>query len=222
MEMMEKKKLLLVAVSIGVILVIVVGAAIMVSKPGSGDIVTPVVSSMDSAYSRSANTDLATLSGDAFRGLQDPNEVSPVQETYIANNGSDVTVKTVINVPAPSTAAVPDAKPVPVAKSAPAVKPQVEPVRAKPSTTESKKTYRDFWVQAGSFSTRDRADGVKSTLGTKGISAIVTNQEINGNTYYRVRVGPYTSQNEADYWLAMIKSIDGFQESQIWESRSFR
>jgi DedD protein len=37
-----------------------------------------------------------------------------------------------------------------------------------------------------------------------------------------VRVGPYTSQNEADYWLALIKSIDGFGESQIWQNNAFR
>jgi DedD protein len=39
---------------------------------------------------------------------------------------------------------------------------------------------------------------------------------------YRVRIGPYTSQNEADYWLAMVKSIDGFEKSQVWETQSLR
>ena len=93
---------------------------------------------------------------------------------------------------------------------------------SKSASSAPKKAFRDYWVQAGSYSTRERADGVKNSLSIKGISAIVSNQEINGNTFYRVRIGPYTPQNEADYWLAMVKSIDGFQDSQIWESQSFR
>ncbi|MDR2471524.1 MAG: SPOR domain-containing protein, partial [Treponema sp.] len=113
--------------------------------------------------------------------------------------------------------AEPAPRPAPAAPAKPAA-----PVKPAVSAPASKKAYRDFWVQAGSFSTRERADGVKSTLDTKGIAAVITNQDINGSTYYRVRVGPYTSQNEADYWLAMIKSIDGFQNSQVWESQSYR
>ncbi|MDR2049446.1 MAG: SPOR domain-containing protein, partial [Treponema sp.] len=117
----------------------------------------------------------------------------------------------------------------------PAIKPQSPqqvsqpvqrtPIPAKPAASvvpPPKKTYNDFWVQAGSFSTRERADGVKKTLDEKGIAAIITNQQINGQSFYRVRIGPYTSHNEADYWLAMIKSIDGFEGSQVWESQSKR
>ena len=206
----------------GVFLVIVVSAAILVFRPGSAVAAAPEVASV-TGPNRSATTDPATWSrDDSFRGLQDPGSASPINDTYIDSDNA----KTVISVPKPATAAVPDVAPAAKPAAKPAVKPadQTKPVTgsAKPASDDPKKAYRDYWVQAGSFSTRERADGVKSTLGTKGISAIVTNQEINGNTFYRVRVGPYTSQNEADYWLAMIKSIDGFQESQIWESQSFR
>jgi hypothetical protein len=30
-----------------------------------------------------------------------------------------------------------------------------------------------------------------------------------------VRVGPYTSQAEADYWLSLIKMLEGFEDSQV-------
>jgi len=211
---MEKKKLLLVAVSVGVFLVIVVSAAILVFRPGSDIVSTSAVSSISSGPDRSAYTDPTALSRDeTFRELQDPNSASPVHDSDTAN--------TVISVPKPATAVVPSVAPAEKPAPKPAAKPAAT-VQEKPAPAAPKKSSRDYWVQAGSFSTRERADGVKGTLGTKGITAIVTNLEINGNTYYRVRVGPYTSQNEADYWLAMIKSIDGFQESQIWESQSFR
>jgi DedD protein len=239
---MEKKKLLLVAVSVGVFLVIVVSAAILIFKPSDDATSVASVSSnvgmnQTPGTQRSVTTNPAEIAAnDAYRGIQNPAAISPIQENYIniygdagmkvdSKGDAATTTTTVINVPKPSTAAVPEPKP--VVQAAPAPKPAAKPApvaQPKPEAAPPapKKSYRDFWVQAGSFSTRERADGVKSTLGTKGISAIVTNQDINGNMFYRVRLGPYTSQNEADYWLAMVKSIDGFQESQIWESQSFR
>jgi DedD protein len=82
--------------------------------------------------------------------------------------------------------------------------------------------YDAFWVQTGSFSTRVRADGAKGTLAEKGITSIIENRDVEGKTYYRVRVGPYTSQNEADYWLSLVKTINGFEESQVWKSQARR
>jgi DedD protein len=38
---------------------------------------------------------------------------------------------------------------------------------------------------------------------------------VDGQTWYRVRVGPYTSENEAGYWLALVRAINGFDQSQI-------
>jgi DedD protein len=243
---MEKKKLLLVAVSVGVFLVIAVSAAILFFKPGTTAPSEVLVNTMPN---RSATTDAADLvrdDADAYRGLQNPASISPIQENRIYINGepgsemavehSDETgsTKTVINIPQPTTAAVPavparptaaaPTRPQPAAPARPAAPAQTSTAVPAQTTVAAtaRSAYNDFWVQAGSFSTRERADGVKNTLDTKGIAAIITNQEINGNTYYRVRVGPYTSQNEADYWLAMIKSIDGFQDSQVWESRSMR
>ena len=199
---------------------IVFSAAILIFRPGAES--TPVVSTNNPDYNRSVSTDPSQMARDnSLRGLQDPADTSPIQENYITESGAAAPGTTVISVPKPSTAAVPDVKPA----AKPAVKNKTESDGAKQTAAAAsapKKSYRDYWVQAGSFSTRERADGVKNTLNTKGISAIVSNQEINGNTYYRVRIGPYTSQNEADYWLAMVKSIDGFQDSQIWESQSFR
>jgi DedD protein len=82
--------------------------------------------------------------------------------------------------------------------------------------------YNDFWVQAGSFTAKVRAENVKETLASKGITSIIENRDVNGATFFRVRIGPYTSQNEADHWLALIKSIKGFEDSQIWQSPSVR
>jgi cell division septation protein DedD len=83
-------------------------------------------------------------------------------------------------------------------------------------------TKNDFWVQTGAFSTMTSAEKVKETLSTKGITSIVEDGIVNGRTLFRVRVGPYTSRNEANYWLALIQSMDGFEDSQVRTTESLR
>jgi DedD protein len=82
------------------------------------------------------------------------------------------------------------------------------------------KTRDDYWVQTHSFTALARAEAVKQTLADKGITSIIENRDIDGTTRFRVRVGPYTSQNEADYWLSLIKSINGFENSQVWKTQT--
>jgi DedD protein len=145
---------------------------------------------------------------------------------YIGGNGGG----TVISVPKPSTAAVPDAPPVERAvpapvqtapkPAAPAPAPIVQ-TQSRPATVQTK-VYNDYWVQTGAFSTIAKAEGVKDTLTSKGITSIIENREVDGRTVFRVRVGPYTSQNEANYWLSLIKSISGFEDSQVRQTQSRR
>jgi DedD protein len=82
------------------------------------------------------------------------------------------------------------------------------------------KTYdnSNFWIQTGAFSTIKYAEGAKDYLAERGITSILEDPVINGKTWYRVRVGPYTTRDEANYWLALVKSIDGFSASQVWET----
>jgi DedD protein len=188
------------------------------------------------------------------QGIQTPPQATAIQETSFYINGErpiesytvektdgDSSARVIINVPKPSTAAVPDApveapapravpaaaaRPTaPAAKPAAAVKTTVTPAAAKAPAAKSAapaKTYNDYWVQTGAFSAMVRAEGVKETLASKGITSIIENREVDGKTWYRVRVGPYTSETEASYWLALVKSIDGFGDSQIRQTRSVR
>jgi DedD protein len=236
---MEKKKILLVAVSVGVFLVIVVSAAILVFSPPPGvtTVSTPAPNAGQNWFSsgtvrepaKDNKEDLDAKLSSLAQQCQELNLYGDSGLVPAAETPKDPAAPKVITVQPPSASGVPDVqiKPVTPAKPA-AVKPAPAPKPAAAAAEKPKakpaeaKTHRDFWVQVGSFTSRDRADGVKSTLDTKGLSAIITNQDVEGITRYRVRVGPYTSRNEADYWLAMIKSIDGFNESQIWQSQSVR
>ena len=88
---------------------------------------------------------------------------------------------------------------------------------SRPASTRARS---DFWVQTGSFTAMSRALGAKDVLAAKGISSIIENRDVDGTTFFRVRVGPYTSLNEADYWLSLIKSIAGFENSQVFQGSS--
>ena len=250
---MEKKKLLLIAISVGIFLVIAIGAAILVFGPKS----TPVPSGAISSYPGkgeppdipaapySPNLPYPSATVDAVDLVRKPGEVpglktppegsvQPGAEYYVNGSAySGGSAETVISVPKPSTAAVPDtplaapqttppparvvstpAAPKTAAPAAP------KPVAAKPAVQT--KVYDDYWVQTGAFSTVASAEGVKETLASKGIMSIIENRDVEGNTFFRVRVGPYTSKNEADYWLSLIKTIGGFENSQIRQTQSRR
>jgi DedD protein len=160
-------------------------------------------------------------------------------------DGTRTRTNLVINVPSPQIPVVPEpappeqppaavpVQPKPVAAALPVAKPAVtKPVAVKPApdlpavvaraapAPQTAPGRTNFWVQTGSFSTQTRAEGVKEVLAAKGIPSIIENRDVEGRTFYRVRVGPYTSNNEASYWLTLIKQINGFEDSQIWQNQS--
>ncbi|GHT74272.1 hypothetical protein FACS1894124_3900 [Spirochaetia bacterium] len=145
-------------------------------------------------------------------GIQEPR---PQTVSPAATAAANTAAKNSNTTPPAKTAA--PAKPAATASPAAAK----TTVAAKPAPAPSK-TYDAYWVQAGSFSTKIRADGAKETLASKGITSIIENRDVEGKTFYRVRIGPYTSRNEADYWLALIQSLSGFEESQVWKSQAVR
>jgi DedD protein len=220
----EQKKLLLVAVSVGVFLLVTITAAIAILTPKANMQETAVTSQ---PYS-SGRLQPATV------GNSDIQPVSIAQETVNQNEGSMVDVidndRLTINIPKPTTAAVPDnQETLTPAKSVATVAPAAKPAAAaksasskststsaaKPAASPKTKTMNNYWVQTGAFTAKIRAEDSKELLASKGITSIIENSEVNGKTWYRVRVGPYTSENEAKYWLALVKTIDGFGESQV-------
>ena len=268
---MEKKKLLYVAISVGLFLVVVLGSAIViVSKqnadpaavarqpytPGMSGTIVPNVSSIGNpaavvpsadiqepagtsgTENRPASVDTASLLNNPDINVlqRAPEEPAPssINHSYGdsgAANASDIRIERYTPRGAAARNAEPRGTPsVPVSRqnaadvipSPPAQITRVQPPVQTPAPPPQPKVYNNFWVQTGSFSAKVRADNVKESLGAKGISSVIEVRNINDQTYYRVRVGPYTSQNEAAYWLSLIQSIDGFEESQIWQSQSTR
>ncbi|MDR3276329.1 MAG: SPOR domain-containing protein [Treponema sp.] len=268
---MEKKKLLFVAISVGVFLTIVIGAAILILSPtwtgpqGTG---TPLASTQPvlPGQTGTGSAPLTTVpstgspavvdpadmvrNGGDLQSLQTPPAVSatagtaaegaPAGSEFHISGGAAATSPVVITVPKPATLTAsgsPAAKssdtpaspeppaasgtssggassPAPVSTPAAAVQPA-----PKPAAPAAPQTYTAYWVQTGSFSNKLWADQARETLTSKGISSVIENRVVDGVFWYRVRVGPYTSSNEANYWLALIKTIEGFENSQVWQNQ---
>lgn len=246
---MEKRKLLLIVISVGVFLVIVIGATMLVFAPKSSanDAGSALMAATTGSDAGPATVDASEWirNPSTVSGLQDPADRGPADQGPAGPSGrGDVIIiygdrptpatgpapavtgegGLVIEVPAPSPVVVPEptvgtTKP----ESAPiktVAAPKQEPPKSappKPASAPKKpvKIVDDFWVQTGSFSAKTRADSAKETLAAKGIASLVETKDVDGKTFYRVRVGPYASKSEAEYWLSLVKTIDGFGESYV-------
>ena len=78
-------------------------------------------------------------------------------------------------------------------------------------------TKTTYWVQTASYTNKKMADNARSVLDQNKIPAeIFTYKDPKDNLFYRVRVGPYTTKSEAEYWKGRIVKIDLFKDSQCY------
>ena len=97
-----------------------------------------------------------------------------------------------------------------------------KPAATTKTTTTAKsaaetKTPDQYWVQAASFTNKTNAEEARAALTQNKIdSEIFTYTDSNGKVYYRLRVGPYTTKTEAEYWRSRIILIDEFANTQSY------
>ncbi len=147
-----------------------------------------------------------------------------------------VTPKTETPAPAPVTEQTVTAAPSPVTTVTPAVQPKqtstapakpaatVTPAAAAPATTKTttvktvtKKAEDSFFVQVGSFTSKKNAEDARCLLTDEKIPAeIFTWKNDKGTVFFRLRIGPYKTKTEANYWLSRIKQIDGFASESAY------
>lgn len=96
-------------------------------------------------------------------------------------------------------------------KAAPPIKQTVQTERAVPKTV----TKTQYWIQAGSYTSIARAKEVQNTLSEIGWKARITTRDLNNETYYRVRIGPYEGKPEAEKFLGWLKELETFETSYI-------
>lgn len=82
-------------------------------------------------------------------------------------------------------------------------------------------TTTQYWVQVTSLTSRKNADEVREVLGENKIPAdVFTYTDSKNRLFYRVRVGPYTTKSEAEYWQTRIAKIEGFKDSQSYVAQT--
>ena len=101
------------------------------------------------------------------------------------------------------------------ATSTAAAKPKASSTSAAPAAP--KPSTEQYWIQVASFTKRGNADDLKESLSKKGMAASIMVKDIDGKSWYRVRIGPYASKAEAEGWLAKIRRIAGCEEAGIWK-----
>jgi DedD protein len=86
-----------------------------------------------------------------------------------------------------------------------------------PAAAAPKPSKEQYWIQVASFTKRGNADDLKESLSKKGMAASIMVKDIDGKSWYRVRIGPYASKAEAEGWLAKIRGIAGCEGAGIWK-----
>jgi DedD protein len=104
--------------------------------------------------------------------------------------------------------------PTPSAKTNPPSR-TTTPSKTVAPATKQPATVTEFWIQAASFTERAKADSLREALAAKGIAGLIAVKDINGTSWYRVRIGPWTDKKEADGWLGRVKSVPGCAEAFV-------
>jgi cell division septation protein DedD len=138
-----------------------------------------------------------------------PTAAAPSAPGAAASGAAATGAATASPVPAVGSPA-PEAKTPASATKPKSVKPAPKPI-AKPATVK----VAEYWIQAASFKSRGKADELKQSLAEKGMAALIVVTDISGASWYRVRIGPYSVQAEANDWLARLKALPGCGEAYV-------
>lgn len=195
---MEQKRILWVVAGVGIFLVIVIGAALFFYSP---DNVTEVRSPTSIATTVPQPVPVApavspTYTDPALAGI-DLNALGNAAATNAA-----VSAFTTVNGTIIGGAATPP--PPPPEKKVAVKKPAPKKVAPKKVAPPKEKVY---WIQVASFLDQIYADQARETLAASKIDSDVFTKETGGKTYYRVRVGPYKTKSEAEYWMSIVRDI---------------
>jgi cell division protein FtsN len=242
---MEKKKIILISVIIGLFLFIAIALPLSLlsskdnntlagTSPVASGIYKPEETYMDRPASmdvRDTIVDPPTAPPDAQNSSiiinnYDTTSAETAESKTLPAEGGDLTLTIVPAVPAA-------AQTPPAPSSTTPRSPQIAPSGGKSQTTPPKQTPSkpvkttakpptssvkyDYWIQTGSFSKKLHAENAQKALKEEGISSTIMDAVVNGQNVFRVRTGPYTTNSEATYWLKLIKVIDiaGLEESWI-------
>ncbi|MBN8705927.1 MAG: SPOR domain-containing protein [Bacteroidetes bacterium] len=123
-----------------------------------------------------------------------------IYQDFLTGQGIALTEQTQVTIVAP---------PIKIMEPVVAEKPvaKVKPVK-EPESGSGK-----FFIQAGAFAAKNQADKALKNIKAKGFSGKVVKETTNKKIFYKVRIGPYSSDDDAQAGVGKLKSkleINGF------------
>jgi len=210
---MEKQKVfwVVLSVSVFVVVVLIVGVLLLQQRPSSVPraAVSPV---------NDTGTQVYEYQREAPQAESPPAGDQQTMHFYIGEGGAQSPQAP--GAAAPSAGTAPSAGSAQQLSAAPAARPQSASI-AKPRSTKPSVPARaprktaDYWIQTGSYKSQSRAEELVALLESKGLGSRVFSYAAKGDTFYRVRVGPYSNKGEADKFLALVKQVQGLESSYI-------
>ncbi len=225
----KTKKIVWLSVGISFFLLVVAGAAFLLFLPSPSNSAAPFSLTGKSEPKSKApqdyvanlpvstmETTTTTKSGDIIIVYGNGDSTATTIQAPVPSSAPNTTSAQ----PAPVTTTIVVAPPAPksiatttttVAKQPQASPPSATTAKttATTTTTATKPASSDYWIQAGSFSSKATADKLKEAFQERGMVAVITVKDINGKSYYQVKVGPYPSRDEAKKWIQTVKSVPG-------------
>jgi DedD protein len=213
---MENRNILLVVASVCLFLVIVVAAGLVLFWPQSQPAVETARVEAQPLFERSFDT------FEFYKGTQEMPGLVEIEDTAQESLRRDLTItvgeaETVgeIEIEEKEADAAPRASTVPVVQRRRPT-PETPAERTAAAKPSPKKIYvKEYEIQVGSYKTRSRAESVNRLLDELGLAGTIRTRDIEGSTYFRVRVGPYQNQDEAAKFLAWLKDVKGLEDSYI-------
>lgn len=246
---MEQKQTLWILAAAGVFLCVVIGAALILYQPlTKAPDISNVSNQNSQVYTNPSSTTIAdpasqgmsatapdgTLQGAAAEGTIDlgnlafdntQNSLNASTPAPVVGNANEnvvtkptTTVVTTNSSPAASEVVI--ATPKQNAASTNTGTNSANTSKASTSTSTKTESVTEYWVQAGSFSGRSYAENAQDIISSYKIESEIFTKEVNGKTMYRVRIGPYRTHTEADYWMTVIQSDPLFKDAYITEVKT--
>lgn len=232
-SMQQGKNSLWILFAAGIFLCVVIGAALILYRPSVKD---PVISSVNlqqtqpqtsDTWMNPATTSIETNLINSSAMSAEANALAPSETVVDLNNlgtANDLTTVrddtsiTVTTEPVAKTTNV--SKPIVTETKEPVVQKKPAQAAAAPAAKKTQ-TVTEYWIQTGSFSSREYAENAQDIIASYKIDSEIFTKEVNGKTWYRVRMGPYRTKTEADYWKTAISSDDvNFKDAYITEVKT--
>ena len=178
-----------------------------------------VVADKANVYETAGAQNGTTIDLNSLKTLKETSAETPSQNINVTVTFADKPGAPAFRDRAPRPSDGPAKKDFAEAKAAKPAQVAVKKAESKPKTAAkpAPAAPSKFWVQVAAYSNKKGAETARQALGTNQIQAdIFTYKDTKDNLFYRVRVGPYTTKSEAEYWRQKITKISEFSNAKSY------